>query len=98
MFTRGFDFFMSAVCFVLAVVFFMGKGKGILESFGGAQRNRKRTPEEEKVYERGFGIFCLVLAAGQRMMGVVQADWTAWASLVIAFGDLVFIGWYIKNH
>ena len=98
MFGQGFDFFIATVCIVLAVVFFLGKGKGILEMFSGARKEKKRTPEQQRKYEFGFGIFCLVMAAGQLLMALVQSSWAAWVGLALAFGDLFFIGWYVQRH
>ena len=98
MFGKGFDYFVAAVCLVLAVVFLMGKGRGILDGFGGAQKQRKRTPEEERKYEFGYAIFCLIMAGGQLLVGFVDAPWTGIAGLVIAIADLVFIGWYASTH
>ena len=43
MFGMGFDLFIAAVCIVLAVVFFMGKGQGILNAFS-ARGQQKKAP------------------------------------------------------
>ena len=98
MFGMGFDLFIAAVCVVLAVIFFLGKGKGILDAFSVREQQKKRPPEEQKKYEFGFGIFCVVLAAGELLMAFSQTSvWTSVAALAIGLGDLIFIGWYIRK-
>ena len=98
MFGTGFDLFIAAVCTVFAVLFFLGKGKGILDMFSGGRKERKRTKEEQRKYEFGFGVFCLVLAAGQLLVGLVHGNWTGLAGIIIAAADLIFIGWYVQRH
>ncbi len=97
MFGMGFDLFIAAVCIVLAVVFFMGKGQGILNAFSARGQQKKRSPEAEKKYEFGFGIFCVVLAAGELLMAFTNAAWTSVAALALGLADLIFIGWYIQK-
>ena len=49
MFGGTLDVFLSIIFTLLAVVFFMGKGKGILELFGGKhEMQRKRSKEEQR--------------------------------------------------
>ena len=98
MFGMGFDLFIAAVCVVLAVIFFIGKGKGILDAFSVREQQKKRPPEEQKKYEFGFGIFCIVMAAGEFLMAFVDYSWVPLAAVVIAEADLIFIGWYSSNH
>ncbi len=97
MFGTGFDLFLAAVCAVLAVIFFMGKGKGILDAFSVRKLERKRTPEEQKKYEFGFGIFCVVMVFGELLMAYAKAPWVSGAALALGLADLIFIGWYIQK-
>ena len=46
MFTPEFDLFMAVLLGVLAVVFFMGKGRGILDAFSGKYKDKRRDPVE----------------------------------------------------
>lgn len=98
MFGTGFDVALAIVCGVLAIVFFLGKGRGILETFNSRGRQKKRTPEAQKKYEFGFGIFCLVLAAAELLMAFTNSFPTSVAALLIGLGDLIFIAWYIQKY
>ena len=63
MFGVGFDIFIAAICSILAVVFFLGKGRKVLDLFGsGSQPKKKRSPEQELKYQRGIALFLLPLA------------------------------------
>ena len=82
MFGGTLDVFLAIIFSLLAVVFFMGKGKGILELFGGKhEMQKKRSKEEQREYERLIGIFMVPLAIVEiislfvhhQMMGLVVA-------------------------
>ena len=102
MFTSEFSLVIGLICLVLAIVFFLGKGEGVIRAFDGknAPARKKKSPEDERRYQRAFGIFCLVIAAGEflnvffpdngRMVGIV--------SIVIVIADLVWIVAYLKKN
>lgn len=82
MFGGTFDVLLTIVFSALAVVFFMGKGKGVLEMFGGrTEMQKKRSKEDQRAYERMIGFFMLPLAIVEfislfvhhEMMGLVVA-------------------------
>ena len=72
MFNSTFDLVLAAILAVLAVVFFLGKGKGILDAFGGRSsvNEKKRTPEQELKYQRVIALFLIILAVNEAIMGL----------------------------
>ena len=81
MFSTSFDIFLTIILSVLAVVFLLGKGRGIMDAFGGKnQVKKKRSPEEERWYQRAIGLFIIPLAIVEAIsifvpssaMGIVQ--------------------------
>ena len=90
MFGGSFDVVLVIILCSLALIFFMGRGKGVLELFGGRREmQKKRTKEEQRAYERMIGFFILPLAIVEiislfvhhHMMGLVVA--------VVAVIDLI---------
>ena len=91
MFGGTLDIFLTILFAGLAVVFFMGKGKGLLDMFGGRHETQKRrSKEEQREYERMIGFFMLPLAITEfisifmkhEIMGLVVAG--------VAVADLIF--------
>ena len=88
------------ICGVLSVVFFLGKGEGVLRAFTAReQRDRKsgRTEEQEKKYQRAIAIFLLVLALCSLMMALYAQVWTAILELVVVIGGLIILFVYLKK-
>ena len=90
MFGTTLDIFLSVILSVLAVVFLMGKGKGILELFGGkAQMAKKRSKEEERAYQRAIGIFMIPLAVTEIISCFVQVPVMGLILAAVAIVDLI---------
>ncbi len=102
MLSPEFSMAVGFICIVLAIVFFLGKGAGVISAFDGknAPKRKKKSPEDERRYQRAFGIFCLVLACGEflnvfftehsRIVGI--------ASIIIVIIDLVWVIIYLKKN
>ena len=87
-------------CGVLSVVFFLGKGDGVLRPFTSRElRDRKsgRTAEEERKYQFAIGIFLLVLALCSLMMFLVPSQITAIIELVVVIGGMIILFVYLKK-
>ena len=104
MFSPTFDWVFAAILAVLAVVFFMGKGAGVLRAFSGRDNDmlvkKKRTPEEELRYQRAFGWCLLIMAASEVMMAILAPYffWVPIASIVIIVVDLVALVRYLRKN
>ena len=104
MFSPAFDWVFAAILAVLAVVFFMGKGGGVLRAFSGRGNDmmvkKKRTPEEELRYQRSFAWCLLVMAASEVMMALLAPYyfWIPIVSIVILITDLVVLIRYLKKN
>lgn len=91
MFGGTLDVFLSIIFTLLAVVFFMGKGKGILELFGGKhEMQRKRSKEEQREYERLIGIFMVPLAIVEIISLFVHHEIMGLIVAAVAVVDLFF--------
>ncbi|HIV17072.1 MAG TPA: DUF3784 domain-containing protein [Candidatus Alectryocaccobium stercorigallinarum] len=101
MLSDEFSMIIGVICLVLAVVFFLGKGAGVISAFEGknAPIKKKKSPEDERRYQRAFGIFCLVLACGE-FLNIVLPPHPAVGIVTIAIVvvDLVFIVIYLKKN
>ena len=103
MFTTTYDWIFALICGVLAVVFFLGKGQGVLRAFMSRdQRGKKskRTPEEENAYQRAIGIFLLVLAACSVLMATLGSKyaWVSWIEIAVVVIGLIVIVKYLKKN
>lgn len=65
MFGQEFDLIFGIILLVLAFVFFIGKGEGVLNAFNGRNtpRQKKRSPEDERKYHLAIGVYLLLLGA-----------------------------------
>lgn len=101
MFGPTFDWIFVAICGVLSVVFFLGKGEGVLRAFTSRDmRDRKsgRTPEEERKYQRAIAIFLLVLTLCSLMMALFASQITAIIELVVVIGGMIILFVYLKKR
>lgn len=102
MFSTEFSIVIMAICLVLAIVFFLGKGGGVISAFDGknAPVRKKKSPEDERRYQRAFGIFCLVIALGEavNMFLPVEDSTRGIISIVVVVLDLIFIVVYLKKN
>jgi hypothetical protein len=98
MFTPEFDLFMAVLLGVLAVVFFMGKGRGILDAFSGKYKDKKRDPVEERKYQTAVGVFLVILGVTELLMAFIQQPFMGIVCVVISIADLVFIMMYVRKH
>ena len=62
-FNSELDAVLAVVFAILMIVFFLGKGEGILDLFGPKNNpnKKKRTKEEERQYQKYLGFFMLPL-------------------------------------
>ena len=102
MFTSEFSLVVGLICLVLAIVFFLGKGEGVIRTFDGknAPTRKKKSPEDERRYQRAFGIFCLVIAIGEFLNVFFPNENVVVGilSIVIVVIDLVWIIVYLKKN
>ncbi len=102
MLSEEFGMVIGAICLVLAIVFFVGKGGGVLRAFEGrnAPAKKEKSPEDERRYQRAFGVFCLVIAACEMVPIILPVDQGVWglATIVVIVLDLVFITLYLKKN
>lgn len=98
MFSPMFDAVLAAILGVLAIVFFMGKGEGILNAFSGKYATeKKRTPEQERKYERAAGFFLLALCIGEIFMAIFETSWMGIISIIIAATGLILMMIYTRK-
>ena len=84
------DIFLAILFSVLAVVFFIGKGKGLLDLFGGKHTTqKKRSKEEQRAYERLIGFFMLPLAIVEVISIFVQHANMGLVVTAVAVVDLI---------
>ncbi|MBR2560772.1 MAG: hypothetical protein IKE31_01335 [Eubacterium sp.] len=96
MFSQELDVILAVIFGILMVVFFMGKGEAIIDLFGPKNNpnKKKRTKEEERIYQRYMGFFMLPLfiteifailfpvpVMGLVLAGVAAADLVVFAIL-----------------
>lgn len=98
MFTPEFDLMMAVILGVLALVFFMGKGRGILDAFAGKYKDKKRDPVDERKYQLAIGIFLLILGVTELFMAFIQQPFMGFVCIAVSVADLVYIMIYVKKH
>lgn len=103
MFSEAYDWIFALICGVLAVVFFLGKGQGVMRAFTAKdQRDRKskRTPEEERRYQKAIGIFLLVLAVCSVLMATLGSiyAWISWIEIAVVIIGLIVTVKYLRKN
>ena len=104
MFGSTFDWVFAAILAILAVVFFLGKGGGVLRAFSGKNNDmlvtKKRTPEEEMRYQRAFGWFMLVMAAGEVLMALWGSVylWVPIVSIIVVIVGIIVLVRYLRKN
>ena len=90
MFGGTLDVFLAIVFSALAVVFLLGKGKGVLEMFGGKnEMQKKRSKEEQQAYERLIGLFMVPLAIVEIISLFVHHEMMGLVVAAVAIVDLI---------
>lgn len=101
MFSAEWSIIIGSVCAVLAVIFFMGKGAGIISAFEGknAPKKKKKSPEDERRYQRAFGIFCVIIG-GMEFLSLALPQSTAIGIIYIVavVGALIWVTVYLKKN
>lgn len=97
MFSPAFDWTLAAIFGVLAVVFFLGHGQGVLDAFSGKYKQKKMSPEQNLKYQRGVGVFLLVLAVSEVFMAAFPGFVMGVISIIIAVVALIGIVVYIRK-
>ncbi len=97
MFSSTFDWFMAIVFIILAVIFFMGKGQGILDAFSGKYKPKKMEPEQNLKYQRATGIFLLVLGIDEIFMALFPGQLMGVISIIVSVISLIGIIVYIRK-
>ena len=102
MFSDEFGIVIGAICLILAIVFFLGKGAGVISLFDGrnSPARKKKSPEDERRYQRAFGIFCLILALIELANFILPADdfVKGIIGIVAVVADLIFIVVYLRKN
>jgi uncharacterized membrane protein len=97
-----FSIFLAVALGVLSVVFFVGKGNAVIEAFQGknAPKRKKKSPEDERRYQRAFGVFCLLLMINEILMIFLAPLNRMWNIVSIVFIVIIFIGIiiYLKKN
>ncbi|MDO4622812.1 MAG: hypothetical protein Q4B22_07645 [Eubacteriales bacterium] len=98
MFSPAFDWTLAIILFALAVVFFMGKGQGILELFGGKTNPAKKLKgEKSKKYQRAVAVFLVALGISEVGMATIHHPIMGMVSIGISVAALVGICVYLKK-
>ena len=98
MFGTTLDIFLAVLFCVLAVVFLMGKGRGLLELFGGKnQMQKKRSKEEERAYQKAIGYFMIPLAITEVISIIVNVPQMGLVLALVAVVDLIVFARKTKN-
>lgn len=101
MFDPVIDWTLAGIFAVLAVVFFIGKGQKILDAFSGrGSVTKKRSPEEEKKYQRCIGVFLLILAANEAVLAMFAGYgiMVPIVSVIVVLAALVVLVLYMKKN
>ena len=102
MFSPILDGVLAAIMAVLALIFFLGQGEGILTAFSSknAPQRKKRTPQEEKRYQKAVGFFLVVLALCEVMMAIFGNTYVIVSFITIGavIADLIVLVMYLKKN
>lgn len=102
MFSPVFDGVLAAIMAVLAVIFFAGKGEGILSAFAGknAPQRKKRTPEEERRYQRAVAYFLLALTLCEVLMALYGNTYAivSFITMAVVIAALIILVIYLKKN
>ena len=104
MFSPTFDWIFAGIMAVLAVIFFLGKGRGILNAFAGRNnseaKKKKRTPEEELRYQRAFAYFLTPLAISEVMMALIGYTyvWVPFMTMAVVVVSMVLLILYLRKN
>lgn len=97
MFTPEFDWTLAAIFGVLAIIFFMGKGQGILDAFSGKYKQKKMNPEQNRKYQFGVGIFLLALGIDEVFMALFPGVAMGIISIIVSIAALIGIIVYVRK-
>ncbi len=93
---------IGVICLVLSIVFFLGKGEGIISAFESrnAPIKKKKSPEDERRYQRAFGVFCIVIAISEfsDLFLPIDDGLRGIISIVVVVLDFIFITVYLRKN
>ena len=95
-----FGLVLFIIVLVLAIVFFAGKGEGVLYAFDRTREPSNRSEEEERKYQRVIAFFLLGLAGSDLFMtvlGRINRIFTI-VGIGLIILDIVIYGVYMKKH
>ena len=101
MFSVEFSLVFGTILAILTVLFFLGKGKVVMDPFDGNRNQRKkRNKEEERRFQRAIGIFCLILTINEFLMAAVGYTYPAYniIGIIIVVADFIFVAVYLKKN
>ena len=103
MFSPTFDWVFAGIMGVLAVIFFAGKGNGILRAFSGKDtmaQKKKRTPEQEMRYQRAIAWFLLAIGLREVLMAVLGFTyrWVPIVTMGIVILSMILLIIYLKKN
>lgn len=107
-----FNLIFGVIVAILGALFLAGKGKKILDLFGGNRQNpydmrvkKKRTKAQERKYQKVIGIFCMILAVGLILMYVLAKllpyeyyMWFIIGDMVLVVVLLIWVGIYMRKN
>jgi len=96
--SSGLDWFLAVLCLVLAALFFLGKGQGILDAFSGRNYSKKKWDEQQKrKFQKATGIFLLVLGVDEVFMALIPTSTMGLISIFVSIGALVGMIIYFRK-
>ena len=90
-FNSELDAVLAVVFAILMIVFFLGKGEGILDLFGPKNNpnKKKRTKEEERQYQKYLGFFMLPLTVVEIISAIFPVPIMGIILAAVAIVDLI---------
>ena len=102
MFGQEFSIVFAVILGALSVAFFLGKGEGIMDLFQGknAPARKKRSPQDERKYQRALGLFCLVLCIDEAINATVGQGRAIFGiiTIIVVLVDVVCVVIYLRKN
>ena len=99
MISREFDIVLAVILGLLMVLCFLGKAGGIMDMFG--PRNdtgkKKRTAEEDRLYQRYIGYFILPLFVLEVITAITELQVMGLVIAAVAVADLIVFAMLTKG-
>lgn len=76
-------YFFAILFLIMALVFFSGKGKGLIAGYNTASDEEKAKYDEKKL-NRTYAVFCLILSVGFVLTGIIDKSQAIYFLLIPA--------------